>query len=31
MGHTAKLTVRGLAETGEEIDRFVIARKVRRG
>ncbi|WP_327580230.1 MULTISPECIES: purple acid phosphatase family protein [unclassified Streptomyces] len=30
-GHTAKLTVRGLAETGEEIDRFVIARKVRRG
>ncbi|GAA2337338.1 metallophosphoesterase [Streptomyces kunmingensis] len=30
VGRTATLTVRGLAETGEEIDRFVVARKVRR-
>ncbi|WP_394433845.1 purple acid phosphatase family protein [Streptomyces sp. SGAir0957] len=30
VGRTAKLTVRGIAETGEEIDRFVIARRVRR-
>ncbi|MCX4832395.1 metallophosphoesterase family protein [Streptomyces sp. NBC_01016] len=29
VGRTAKLTVRGLAETGAEVDRFVVARKVR--
>lgn len=28
-GHLAKLTVRGIAETGEEVDRFTVARRVR--